>query len=297
MAALLLATGCAPSAPPGAGPADLERLLPPASMIEGWRVAEGPTSYGPDTLYEYIDGGAERYLTYGFRRLVHVRYETEGDARAGVTLDLFDMGGAPAAFGIYRSGLRETDAPEEWCTEAYRSGIVGAGWKGLVFVHVLADDEASGRGDLIERLLRHACDGIAGDASLPAILDPLPEEGRVPRSERYVPRDLLGHEFLPGGILAGYKIDGRLARMFVCDLGSTTAAASALAKLREHHARLGEVLADEPSIGASGFRFSESGRGEGLATVAGRHIAGIQGEPSREAQDRLLRRLVEKLGA
>ncbi len=295
-AAVVLATGCGPSLPPVAGPADLERLLPPTSMLEGWRVAEGPTAYGPDTLYEYLDGGAERYVAYGFWRLLHVRYETEGGARVGVTLDLFDMGGAPAAFGIYRSGLGETDAPREWCTEAYRAGSVGAAWKGRVFVHVLADDDASSRVDLIDRLTRHACDGIAGDRSLPAVLDPLPAEGRVLRSERYVPLDLLGHEFLPGGVVADYEIDGRRARVFVSDLGSAAAATSALAELREHHARRGEVLGDEPSIGASGFRFSESGRGEGLAIVAGNCVAGIQGALPRGAQDRLLRRLVERLG-
>jgi len=266
-------------------------------MLEGWRVAEGPTAYGPDTLYEYLDGGAERYLAYGFRRLVHVRYETAGGARAGVTLDLFDMGEAPAAaFGIYRSGVGSADEPRGWCAEAYRAGNVGAAWKGRVFVHVLADDEAGGRGDLIERLVRHACDGIAGDRSLPTLLDPLPREGLVPRSERYVPLDLLGHEFLPGGILADYEIDGRRARVYVSDLGSAAAATAALAALRAHHARLGEVLGDGPAIGAPGFRFLESGRGEGLAIAAGRRVAGIQGELPREAQDRLLRRLVETIG-
>lgn len=295
-AALVLAAGCGPSSPPVAGPVDLERLLPPTSMLEGWRVAEGPTAYGPDSLYEYLDGGAERYLAYGFRRLVHVRYETEGAARTGVTLDLFDMGGAPAAFGIYRSGVGETDAPREWCSEAYRAEGVGAAWKGPVFVHVRADDETSGRVDLIDRLARHACDGIAGDRSLPAFLDPLPPEGRVPRSERYVPLDLLGHEFLPGGIVAEYEIDGRRARLFVSDLGSAEAATAALAELREHHARLGEVLGDELSIGSSGFRFSESGRGEGLAIAAGRRVVGIQGGPSPDAQRQLLQRLVERLG-
>ncbi len=296
--ALVLVTCCRPAAQPVGESSDLDRLLPPASMLEGWRVAEGPAAYLPDTLYEYLDGGAARYVSYGLRRLVHVRYENERESepRADVTLDIFDMGAAPSAFGIYRGGLREADAPREWCTEGYLSGSVGAAWKGRFFVHVLADDEGPERVEMLERLLRRVCDGIAGDPSLPAILDPLPEEGRVPRSERYVPADLLGHAFLPGGVLAAYEIDGRRAQLFVSDLRSAAAATEALAGLRNHHARRGEITGDAPSVGAGGFRFAEPGRGSGLAVATGRHVAGIQGEPPREAQDRLLRRLVEELG-
>jgi len=295
-AALVLVAGCRPAAQPVAEPADLGRLIPPTSMLAGWRVAEGPTTYVPDTLYEYLDGGAPRYVSYGFQRLIHVRYETEDDARAGVTLDLFDMGESPAAFGIYRSGMGEADTPGQWCTEAYRAGSVGAAWKDRIFVHVLADDEDPDRVQMLERLLGRVCDGIAGDESLPAILDPLPEEGRVARSERYVPVDLLGHAFLPGGVLAAYEIDGVRARMFLSDLGSAAAATEALAELRQHHAHRGEVIGGAPSIGAGGFRFSEPGRGAGLAVAARRHLAGIQGELPLEAQERLLRKLVERLG-
>ena len=290
--ALALATGCAPAGPT----VDLEALLPPPSALAGWRVAEGPAAYVPDTLYEYLDGGAPRYVEYGFRRLLHVRYESADDARAGVTLDLFDMGEALAAFGIYRSGVGEGDMPKEWCAEGYRSRSVGAAWKDRIFVHVLADDEAPQRVEMLERLLGRVCDGIAGDRSLPPILDPLPEEGRVLRSERYVPADLLGHAFLPGGVLAVYEIDGRRARMFLSDLQSAAAAREALAKLRAHYATRGEIGGDSPSIGAGSFRFSEPGRGPGLAAAAGRHVAGIQGELPPEGQDRLLRRLVDGLG-
>ena len=294
--ALALGVGCRPAAPPAEEPADLGRLLPPPGTLAGWRVAEGPKEYLPDTLYEYLDGGAERYVSYGFRRLVHVRYESEDGSRAGTTLDLFDMGETLGAFGMYRNGLGETDAPREWCAEGHRSGGVGAAWKGRVYVHVLADDEAPERVAMIERLLVGACEAIAGDRSLPSILESLPEEGRVPRSERYVPADLLGHEFLPGGVLASYRLDGRRSRMFVSDLTTASAATEALAALREHHERRGELSGDATSIGAGGFRFSESGRGTGVAVVAGRHVAGIQGEAPSEAQDRLLRQLVDRLG-
>lgn len=264
-------------------------------MLQGWRVADGPTAYLPDTLYEYLDGGAPRYLSYGFRKLLHIRYETASPPHAGVTLDLFDMGDSLAAFGIYRSGLGETDTPREWCTEGYRSESVGAGWKGSLFVHVLADNESPDQVALIEKLLERTCQDIVGERSFPAILDLLPEEGRVPRSERYIPADLLGHEFLPGGVLASYEYDGRRAQIFLSDLGNAASATEALARLREHHGGRGEIIGEASSIGAAGFRFSTSGHATGVAVAVGRHIAGIQGSQPPEVQDRLLGSFVGKL--
>ena len=63
--ALLSACGVPDTAP--IPDSTLEKLAPTAVEIPGWQIAEGPVSYPPDDLYEYLDGGAERYLTYGFR--------------------------------------------------------------------------------------------------------------------------------------------------------------------------------------------------------------------------------------
>ena len=103
---LLLGCGAGGGGGIAATPAvDLEGLLPSAAVLDdGWRVVDGPTSHGPDTLYEYLDGGAERYVDHGFRRLVHARYQRGDDPLACVTVDVFDMGDALGAFGIFSAG-------------------------------------------------------------------------------------------------------------------------------------------------------------------------------------------------
>ena len=42
-------------------------MLPDAP--EGWKIAGEDQSYQRDNLYDYIDGGAELYLSYGFRKV------------------------------------------------------------------------------------------------------------------------------------------------------------------------------------------------------------------------------------
>jgi hypothetical protein len=295
-ATLVAALGCRPAArEPVAAPVDLAALLPAAASPAGWRAAEGPVEYDPTNLYEVLDGGAERYLTYGFRRLLHVRYKLAGEPPAGVTLDLFDMGGELGAFGIY-SSLRPTGVePRAWGAEGYRSGSVAAAWRGSLFVHGEADDERPASLAMLDRLVEGACARAPGGTAPPRILAALPAEGLQPRSERIVAVDLLGLEFLSGGVLATYRMEGREARLFFSDLGSESAAIEGLASLRTHMAGRGAITREVTEIGAGGFRFVDPVRGAGVAVRAGRFVAGAHGDLSPEVQERLVGSLVERL--
>ena len=295
-AALAAAVACASPPQPGI---ELVALLPDVSRLEGWRVVEGPVRYGPDRLYDYLDGGAERYLGYGFRELVHVRYQLGEDPLACVTLDLFDMGGAPGAFGLFRSALPPDAAAEPWCAEGYTAATVAAAWQGGLYVHGEADDA---RPELLATLIaitEHVCGLAPGEAVLPAFLAPLPAEGLLPGSERWVAMDLLGHAFLPGGVTAAYRLDGHEARLFYSDLGRDETAGQALEKLRAHWAERATVE-ELPSPGRGGFRYSDEKLGSGSAVTAGRFVAGVHCDLpglSVDVQQRLLTALADGLAA
>jgi pimeloyl-ACP methyl ester carboxylesterase len=273
----------------------LAALLPPAGSLEGWSLAEGPLTFRPDSLYEYLDGGAPRYLDYGFREAVHVRYAFGGDPLAAVTLDVYDMGSTLGAFGIYSSARPLEVAPRSWGAEGYRSETVAAAWKGRVYVHVEADDERPALVGMAERLVESVAERTEGETASPAILRPLPPEGRVPRSERYVARDLLGHAFLPGGVLARYALDGREAEMFFSELRDAPEAAAAAARFRAHYALRGTIVREAPAVGAGVFDYEDPVWGSGTVAVAGRFVAGVYGELSGEARRSLLGDLVAGL--
>jgi hypothetical protein len=244
-----------------------------------------------------MDGGAERYLGHGFLNLAHARYQLGDDLLASVTLDVYDMGGELGAFGIYRS-VRPSDAePRPWCAEAFLAGTVASAWKGEIYIHCAADDD---RPELIataERLVEHVCDAIPGDATLPAILNALPQQDLVPFSERHVASDLLGHAFLPGGVTASYEIDGGKAELFFSDLGTEAAAADALAALREHYSKWGEITGGISDIGDDGFIATDPSLGTVYITRVDRFVAGTYGKPPMERQLLLLMRLLEGLRA
>jgi hypothetical protein len=294
----LLLSGCGErSGEPNSEAVDLNYLLPALSSLEGWNIGAGPDDYLPDNLYEYIDGAAPRYLTYGFRKLIHVRYELAGDPLSSVTLDIFDMGSRLGAFGLYRSLMPAAAVLQDWGAEGHRSGTVAAAWKDRIYVQGEADDDRIALISVLDRLMSWVCDEVVGDTSLPTILASLPSEGLVSQSERYVAGDLLGHAFLPGGVLATYDMAGHEARLFFSDLGSEALATEAMAQFRTHQSQWGVVVRDVPSIGAGGFQFSDPGLGSGIVVGTGRYVAGIYGDLPYDAQKRLLDQLIVGLGS
>lgn len=287
-----LVLGC--SSPQGV---DLEALLPEESVLDGRTIAEGPIEYGPEDLYDYLNGAAERYLSYGFVQALHVRYEIEGDDRSGITLDLYDMGSDQGAFGIFSMGRRRDSPAFDWGAEGSAAGNAAQAWQGRIFVHGVADYEEPSAISALHGMIRDVTGEIPGEGSRPVVLDPLPDHGLVPRTERYVAADLLGHSFLPGGVLATYRIDGHEARLFFSDLGSAARAGEAVALLEDRRATRIDVHST-PSPGAGGFSYSDPDAGSGTVIAAGRCVAGIHSDTPDlpiESQHRLLGDLARRL--
>lgn len=269
---------------------ELEQLLPEPASFEGWRIAEGPTSYTPGNLWEFLDGGAPRYLDYGLVRMVHVRYQLGDDPFSSLSVEVYEMGSELGAFGIY-SSIRPPDVRvRPWGAEGYRSGSVAAAWRGVFFVHASADDERPELIEVLEKLVPWVCREAPGGVEPPPLLDPLPAENLVPHSERYVATDLFGHAALPGGVLATYEIDGLRGDLFFSELENEATAEEAVEAFRSEKERWAEV-SDAPD----GFRFENAGGESGTVLRSGRFVIGVQGELAFEYQDVLLRALVGRL--
>jgi hypothetical protein len=97
---LVLCLGLCASAPgQEPAPSSPRALLP---ELAEWTLAEAPSAYLPATLFEYIDGAAENYLSYGFRELIVGNYK-KGKSTASLTVEVYDMGDDLRAYGVYSS--------------------------------------------------------------------------------------------------------------------------------------------------------------------------------------------------
>lgn len=274
---------------------DVARLVPPVSGMPEWTIAEELARYSPDTLFEYVNGAAPQYLSYGFEKLAHIRYAYRGDDLSSVTLDIYDMGSQLGAYGIYSAGRPREISPQEWGAEGYRSGTVAMAYKSHVYVCASADDERPALVAMLESLMSQVTSSIPGDNSKPAILSVLPPRGLIPHSDRYIGKDLLGHSFLPGGFLASYEFEEREGLLFFSDLESPSAADEALGRLRTYEEEHGKVSDGSGLIGAGILWAEDPGLGLGAVTRVGRYVAGIWGVPSRPVAEEILGNLVANL--
>jgi len=216
---------------------DLRALLPAGDDAKGWVKDGDPQEFAGEDLYAYIDGGAEIYQEYGFRRIVVQDYENA--AGKSVSLEIFEMETPAAAFGMFtfkRSGRGKNVA-------------IGAGaeledyylnfWKGRFLVTLTGFDDTAGT---IEGLLAVAgpVDArIAGTSEPPDIVAALPEQGLKPGSVKYF-KGLLGLNNVYSlqtarGLAFTEAVKGDYGddtALIVMDYGSAGARASAWNKLR-----------------------------------------------------------------
>jgi hypothetical protein len=157
---------------------DFSQILP--ENIENWKSNETEL-YEPNTLYDYIDGGAELYLSYGFQRLLSRKYIKAG--QPDIILDVFDMGNSRNAFGIFSHSREEED-------HVFGQGSqTGAGflmfWKDKYYISIIASPETKESKKVIVRLAELIENAIPQEGPLPPIVLSLPEKSLISESIKY----------------------------------------------------------------------------------------------------------------
>ncbi len=170
---MVLLSGCRQEA------MELRQLMP--QQVNGWRAEAGSRVYGRDTLFDYIDGGAEFYLAYGFREMLACRFHKEGEP--DIVVDLFDMGSSEDAFGVFSAERQDPEAGIGQGSE-YAAGLLRF-WKGPFFVSIWAEGETPGAGSAVPALGAEIAKAIPSSGPAPSLLDLLPEQDLVETGVRY----------------------------------------------------------------------------------------------------------------
>ena len=197
LAAMLLALGAA--APAGAAALDLASLLPKTGAVAGWRTEGKVETYTRDTLYEYIDGGADLYLGYSFRRLVRADYA--GPNKSKITVELYDMGSSYDAFGVF-AHEQAPERPPVGQESSFAGGLLTF-WKDGLFARLFADPDSQQARAAILKLGKAISASLPTMGRKPPLLKLLPADGLAPRSVRYLHTDTALNSvlYLPGNPL------------------------------------------------------------------------------------------------
>lgn len=81
------------------GEANLKSMDHFPESIMGWELKDKPETYEGDDLFLYINGGADIYHEYGFKRVTSGEYEKKGAGR--ISVEIYNMDDPHSAFGIF----------------------------------------------------------------------------------------------------------------------------------------------------------------------------------------------------
>jgi hypothetical protein len=179
--------------------------------IEISRTAE-PSLFVGDSLYEYINGGAELYHQYDF---VEVATATYTFNQVEIIADIYLFADSIRAYGLY-SVLR----PEE---EKYLPlGIEGFGSessvdfvKGEFVIRVIGYDASEDTKTAVEALSSYFARSIPGTNKKPDMFSNLQSDMIIPGTDKYIAESFMGHAFLTKVYTQNYDLNGDILQLFI----------------------------------------------------------------------------------
>jgi len=235
--------------------------------LPGHPKPEAPASfYKPDTLYQYIDGGADVYLLYDFQVVVHQDFKT---GAAELTADIYDMGKPEDAFGIYSAERSPKYNYIPVGAEGYRSKGVLNFFQERYYVKLAGS--GAGSDALLDQLAHTIATRIGGSRTVPPLLLKLPQVQRVRHSEQYIRKDPLGHAFLAPAYVVTYGTSPKESKLLVSVANDTAGAKSRIDQLATHFRQTGQC-APAAELGENGIRGKNSFEGDVSARTQGRYL-------------------------
>jgi len=169
----------------GEGVNESDLSLP--EQVGEWRVVEEDALYDRETLYDYMNGGAEVYLSYDFKNVLVRRFVGPNDGE--IVLDVYDMGSSPEAFGIFSTSIEDPEVGLGQGSE-FGAGLLKF-WKGDYFVSAVnmgVDEEADA---MLVEIGKAVDSAITSSGPMPELLSLLPTEGLDERETSFFHSDVV----------------------------------------------------------------------------------------------------------
>ncbi len=204
---------------------------PDCSGVPGWR-QEGPIrEYGPDNLFDYMDGNAEGYLLYRFVNMKGVTCKNGDDT---ILIDFHEMADPEYAYGLFCTNrdVRLPNEPIGMGGQVLPRRAVFA--KGKYYIELAASpdkDHSAALRAFVTTIDRR----IEGRSVPPDAVAWFPKDKLTPNSVRLIPESVLGLRILKHGYVGQYEF----GKGFLVPEESAETATQVMAKFRE---RIGQTL-------------------------------------------------------
>lgn len=192
-----------------------------------WIYSDSIRVFNPESLYDYIDGGADSYLSYNFQGLLVATYN---NAEKYITAEIYEHQSPLLAFGIYAQ-----ERPEKG--NYLKIGAQGYQEEGILnflcdryYVKISSHDESAETTQIMKKIAEDLASRLDSEATLPGFLSYFPIENKVPNTETLINTNFLGYDFFSPTFVANYKIDDKKFRIFIIPVVSAEKASQILTK-------------------------------------------------------------------
>ncbi|MGE5247362.1 MAG: DUF6599 family protein [Verrucomicrobiota bacterium] len=206
-----------------------------------WKLLESPKVFGPENLYEEIDGEAELFLPYGVKRLTVGVVEERSAPGVALRVELYRMASGRDAFGVYsQHRYPDQEIVSVPPSEVILSETSADFYRGETFVRLRTRPGGSSR-RLVSDLVKELVALLPGDAAVPGearVLESFP--GAVHGSVIYQRRAMLGYECLAPGFEGSFS-EGTLAGRLILLPPAAARVPARAARIAKELPEFGEV--------------------------------------------------------
>jgi len=253
------------------------QFLPRQQEAGIWKLEEDPIVVPGDRLASYLGADAAHYTRYGILDATVGKYVGTND-NGFATVEIYRFPDFVKAFGAYsmhKDGPRRAlDIQNESYAKSRSINI----WRGAFYVRIVG----AAPGDALLRLAGFVADRMPPAAGRPAVFGFLPDNGRVPNSERFSADAVLGQPYLANAFLATFNVDGDIIEGFVLPAADKDTAAKILAAYRELYVRNGKLLDPVPNLGEDNFTGEDRYLGRVIAFRIDRFVVAFNGYKDRQ---------------
>jgi hypothetical protein len=182
--------------------------------LEGYKKSTDFPVYGPDNLWDFINGAADTYLSYGFVDLHIAEYKKGKNV---IKLEIYRQGNSTLAFGIYSTERSPSFRFVKLGAQGYIADGAVNFFKGSYYVKIRTYSKNEKTLQSTESLALKVSNMLEGDTEMPAVLSLFPENGRKVNDESFINESVLGHKFLNKAFRATYEVGTDNFSIFIFD--------------------------------------------------------------------------------
>jgi hypothetical protein len=137
--------------------------------------------YVGEALFDYINGGAELYLSYGLKGMTGCKYN--GKELPQITVEVYEMSSSGNAFGVYTQSRDKEEYEYGQGSQSFKDFILF--WKNQYYVLITSQKATEECGRVMREIASTIDRSIEKEGAIPEIINALPSKGLAPAGFLY----------------------------------------------------------------------------------------------------------------